>query len=124
MMVAFIITFGLVIFLMGAVVSLEPTRFFTKLNNLKTELFVYVAAVAVRLVLGILLVFNASQSGFPLTIKFIGWLSIIAAVVLSVIGHGQFIRLMSWVLKCLEPYAHFAGYLAIVFGGFLLIAFV
>lgn len=124
MMVAFIITFGLVIFLIGAVVSLEPTRFFTTLSNRKTELFVYVAAVSVRLVLGILLVFNASQSGFPLTIKFIGWLSIIAAVVLSVIGHGQFIRLISWVLKCLEPYARFAGYLAIVFGGFLLIAFV
>jgi len=65
MMVAFIITFGLVIFLIGAVVSLEPTRFFTTLNNRKTELFVYVAAVSVRLVLGILLVFNASQSGFP-----------------------------------------------------------
>lgn len=124
MMIAFIIAFGLVIFLMGAVVLFDPDSVFITLNKRRNELSVFVIAIAIRLVLGVLLVLKAGQSSFPLSISVIGWLSIITAVFLCVIGHGHFIRLISWTLKLLAPHARFAGFFAIGFGGFLLYAFV
>lgn len=124
MIVALIIAFALMMFLAGVLIIIEPKHSLRTLSQRKNELLVYIAAVAVRLVIGVSLVVKARESGFPVTVEAIGYLFIIAAVLLSLIGHGQFIRLISWVLNRLSAYARIGGFFAILFGGFLLYAFV
>ncbi|MBW2252864.1 MAG: hypothetical protein JRF60_20180 [Deltaproteobacteria bacterium] len=56
--------------------------------------------------------------------KLIGWLSIVAAIFLSVMGRRNFNRLMSWALSLSKPLGHVGGVLAVAFGAFLIYAFV
>lgn len=123
-MIVLILAFGLLLFLSGIVIVIEPTSILVFLNHYKNERFVYVCAIAARLIVGVSLVVTASRAVFPLTIGVIGWLFIVSAVFLGVIGHGQFIRLMRWVLHRFAPHARLAGGLGIGLGGFLMYAFV
>jgi hypothetical protein len=78
----------------------------------------------VRLVLGALLVTQADLSRFPLTIELLGWLAIVAALVLAAIGRRNFQRLLVWVLSVMAPFQRAAGVFAAGFGAFLIYAFV
>ena len=123
-MIVLIFAFGLLLFLSGIVIVIEPTSILVFLNHYKNERFVYVCAIAARLIVGVSLVVTASRAVFPSSISVIGWLFIVSAVFLGVIGHGQFIRLMRWVLHRFASHARLAGGLGIGLGGFLMYAFV
>ncbi|MBW2565251.1 MAG: hypothetical protein JRE29_14800 [Deltaproteobacteria bacterium] len=88
------------------------------------KLVLHIIAVAVRLVIGVLLIYQSSVSKFPFVIEIIGWLSIVAAIFLSVMGRRNFNRLMSWALSLSKPLGHVGGVLAVAFGAFLIYAFV
>ena len=118
-----IIAFSLAMFLAGAVIMIQPADLLKYLGKQTTHIGVYIAAIVVRLLMGFLLISRADQAKFPLIVELIGWVFLLSSVVLAVIQHGQFIRLLSWVLIRFSPYARFAGFLAGVFGGFLLYAF-
>jgi len=47
----------------------------------------------------VLLLSLSGASRYPLAIEIIGWVSIIAAMFLSIIGRDNFKRLMSWALS-------------------------
>jgi len=81
-------------------------------------------AIVVRLILGALLVLQSDLSKYPLVIEFLGWLSIVAALSLVVMGHQNFIRLMSWALNVLKPFGRVGGVFGTAFGGFLVHAYV
>jgi len=53
-------------------------------------------AVAVRVVLGIGLLFAAPASKFPVLFNWLGFLALIAAVALPVIGRSRMIALLDW----------------------------
>ena len=84
----------------------------------------YVTAVVIRLVLGVLLIYQSDVSRYPVVIEIIGWLSITAAVFFTVIGHGNFCRIMDWAFSLLKPWGRAGGVLAACFGAFLVHAFV
>jgi len=81
-------------------------------------------AVTVRLIIGALLIAQASLSKFPLVIEILGWLSIVASMTFAVMGRHNFKRLMSWALSLLKPFGRVGGAFAAIFGAFLIYAFI
>ena len=123
-MTLFIICFGVLTFLAGLVIVINPEIIFGYLRLNLDKPGVHILAVMVRLVLGVLLVYQSSAAKFPVVIEVIGWLSIVAAITLTIIGRQNFNRLMSWALNFLKDYGRVGGILAATFGAFLIYAFV
>lgn len=123
-MTSLIIAFGLMTFLAGVIIVVNPEIIFGIIRNNLEKVSLQVLAIGIRVVLGILLIQYASQSKFPTVIEIIGWLSIAAAVTFSLIGRRRFLSLMTWALSLLKPYGRVGGLIAMAFGGFLIYAFV
>ena len=123
-MTVLIIIFGALTLLAGIVIVINPEVIFGFLRNNLDKLELHILAVVVRLILGVLLIDQSSISKFPFVIEIIGWLSIVAAIFLAVLGRGNFKRLMSWALSLVKPIGRVGGVLAVAFGAFLIYAFV
>ena len=114
---------GVLIFLLGVVIVISPARITDYLRKYKNHAALRIAAVIARLLIGILLVSQADSSRFPLVIKLIGGFSIIAAVVLWLMGSRNFHRLMSWTLSRANLYMRAGGVIGVVLGAFIVFAF-
>ncbi len=115
-----ILIFALFVLFAAVVILTSPstvTQFLQKHHASKT---IFGSAVAVRLVVGLVLVAEASQSRFPLTLEVLGWVFILAAIFLLAMRHHNFVRLIKWVLEKFDPYARIGGVIAALFGVFLL----
>lgn len=123
-MTELIIIFGALTFLTGVVIVINPEVIFGYLRRNLDKPAIHILAIAVRLILGALLILQSDLSKYPLIIEILGWLSIVAALSLAVMGHQNFIRLMSWALNFLKPFGRVGGVFATAFGGFLVHAFV
>jgi len=123
-MTLLIIIFGFLTLLAGIVIVINPEVIFGFLRNNLDKLVLHILAVVVRLFLGVLLICQSNISEFPFVIEVIGWLSIVAAIFLAVIGRRNFNRLMSWALSLSKPFGRVGGVLAVAFGAFLIYAFV
>ncbi|MCG7922376.1 MAG: hypothetical protein N0C81_19255 [Candidatus Thiodiazotropha lotti] len=122
-MISVIILFGALILIAGLIILTSPGIVLSYLKDKQEEPGLHILAVTVRLILGIFLISQSSQSKFPLIIEVLGWLSVIAAVVLTVIGRNGFRGLMSWALSIAKTYGRIGGLLAAAFGAFLIYAF-
>ncbi len=123
-MTVIIIVFGTLLLLAGIAIVTSPDVVFGPLRNNSEKLLLHVLAVVVRLILGILLITQADLSKFPLLVEIIGWLSVIAAIVLALMGRNNFMRLMSWAFSLLKPFGRYGGMLVTLFGAFLIYVFV
>jgi hypothetical protein len=119
-----IILFGAFILLAGLVILISPETIFIYLRQNYQKIEIYALAIVVRLILGALLVYQASVSKFPLVIGLLGWLSLIAAIIFAVMGHNRFSQLMSWALNSLSRFPRIAGVFACALGLFLVYAIV
>ncbi len=119
-----IIFFGLMMFLAGVIIVVNPEIIFGLVRNNLEKVSLHVLAIGVRLFIGILLIQYAGESKFPTIIEILGWFFIAAAVVFSVIGRRHFLSLVSWAFSLLKPYGQVGGVMSILFGGFLIYAFV
>jgi hypothetical protein len=91
-------------------------------NNMeKTSLFIF--AIVVRLVFGILFMAAARESKYPSIIKFFGYLFIIATIILIFLGQESFQDFITLIIPEVRPFAPVIGLLVIGFGGFLIYAF-
>jgi hypothetical protein len=123
-MALIIIIFGALTFLAGIIIMIKPENIFGLLSKHIEKLLVHILAVAVRLVLGLLFISQSDTSKFPLVMEIIGWLSIVAALFFAVIGHKNFIRIISWALSLAKPIGRLGGFIALCFGAFLVYAFI
>jgi hypothetical protein len=53
-------------------------------------------AVVVRFTVGVLLVLAAPHSRFPLAFEMLGWLAIVAALLIPFVGRDRIARLLDW----------------------------
>ncbi len=116
-MTVLIIIFGAMTLLAGIVIVINPEVIYGFLRNNLDKLVLHILAVVIRLVIGALLIYQSNISKFPLVIEVIGWLSIVAAIFLSVMGRRNFNRLMSWALSLVKPIGRVGGALAADNGG-------
>ena len=110
--------------LAGISLITKPEIIIRVLRDNSNKLWLHIGAVVVRLLLGALLIYQASVSRFPVTMEVIGWIAIFAAIVFTIIGRNNFKRLISWAFSLVEPFGRIGGVLAICFGSFLIYAFV
>lgn len=123
-MTLLIIIFGALTLLAGIVLGINPQVIFGLLRNHLEKPLLHILSVVIRLVLGALLITQANMSRFPFVIEVLGWLSIVAAICLGVMGRRNFNRLMLWALSLSKPLSRVGGIIAVGFGAFLVYAFV
>ena len=123
-MTVLIIIFGALTLLAGIVIVINPEVIFGFLRNNLDKLVLHILAVVIRLILGALLIYQSNIAKFPFVIEVIGWLSIVVAIFLAVMGRRNFNRLMSWALSLSKPFSRVGGILAVSFGAFLIYVFV
>ena len=123
-MTLLMIIFGFLTLLAGIVIVINPEVILGFLRNNLDKLVLHILAVVIRLALGALLIYQSNISKFPFVIEVIGWLSIVAAIFLAVMGRRNFNRLISWALSLSKPFGRIGGILAVAFGAFLIYAFV
>lgn len=123
-MTVFIIIFGTLTCLAGIVILVSPEIIFGFLRKHSDEIELQILAVAIRLVLGAFLIYQAGASKYPFVIEIIGWLSIAAALFFAVIGRNNFSKLMAWALSLVKTLGRVGGVIASAFGAFLIHAFI
>lgn len=119
-----IILFSTATIVAGILILIKPEVVFGLIRKHSESLSVHVLAVVIRLIIGIALIIAATDSKYPTTILIIGWLSIVAASLIGIMGRTNFKRLISWVLGVVPSFGRIGGAIAIIFGGFLLYAVV
>ena len=115
-----IILFSAATIIAGIIIVVNPETIFGLLRRKLDSLGMHILAVVVRIILGVALIICAAESKYPTTILILGWISIIAACVLGIIGRTKFMALMSWALGLAPSLGRMGGVLAILFGGFLI----
>ena len=119
-----IIIFATATVITGIVIVINPETVFGLLRRKMDSLGLHISAVVVRLIIGAALVMYAAESRYPTAILILGWISIVAACVLGIMGRTKFKGLMSWALGLAPTFGRLGGILAILFGGFLIHAVV
>ena len=116
-----ILLFGIVVCGISIWALFFPERLLQMIMAINDKKVTYLAAVGVRLFLGVTLVLAAPDSAFPVVFEVIGWLTIFAAVILSLLGKGLQRKLATWFsgLSRLEVRGWLM--LAIAFGLFLMV---
>ena len=77
-------------------------------------------AVIVRLLLGLALIIVAPDSRFPLTFEALGWIAILAAVVLALMGRNRVRSLVGWFERFSPAVVRLWLLFGMAFGGFLI----
>ena len=111
--------FGLAICVAGLMILIAPDRFKALMNRWHGRPR-FVFAVIVRVFLGALLWFAAANLKFPLVIKIIAAISILAAVVLLVVGQKRMDRFVDWWMRMPDNVLRIWSIVAFAFGGFLI----
>jgi len=115
-----IILFGIATIVAGVIIVINPDTVFGLWRRKLESLGLHILAVVVRIILGAALIICAAGSKYPTAILILGWISIVAAAVLGIMGRTKFKRLMSWALNVAPSFGRLGGLLAILFGGFLI----
>jgi len=118
-----IFLFGILISLAGVSLVFAPEIIFGFIETNQENLPIYIAAIGVRLILGILFVRLANESKYPLAIKILGIFFIFAAIFLMVIGQEGMQNLITSFIPIFKPYTLFVGLGTMAFSSFLIYAF-
>ncbi len=110
--------FGVLICLAGLVILIFPDQFRNAMNKWTGQPR-FLFAVIIRVLFGALLLSEAANLKFPLAMKIIGAISILAAVVLLLIGQERMDRFIDWWMKQSDNLLRVSSVLAIAFGAFL-----
>ncbi len=114
-----VILIGVIVAVLSAWGLAVPDRLIALVSSAMHERWGMLVAVIVRLLLGAALILAAPASRFPALFEILGWLAIVAAVVLLVMGRDRMRALIGWFAGM--PSAAVRIWLAfgLAFGGFL-----
>ena len=119
-----VMLFGAATIAAGIIIVINPESVFGFMRRKLNSLGLHIFAVVVRIIIGVALIICAAESKYPTAIIILGWISIVAASVLGIMGRANFKRLMLWALSVVPSFGRIGGLLAILFGSFLLYAVV
>ena len=114
---------GILFLLIGISLLIKPEIIIGWIKDNVENTSLYISAIVVRLVLGILFIIAAKESKYPGVIKFFGYITIIAAIIFIFMGHERFQDSISSLIPVFKPYAPVIGLVGMAFGGFLVYAF-
>ncbi len=115
-----IAVFGVLICLAGLVILLAPEKFRNVMNRFDGQPR-YLFAIIARIIIGAILLWEASNLKFPLAMQIIGGISIVAAIVLLLMGRDRMDRMIDWFMaKMTDNIMRGWSVLAFAFGAFLI----
>ncbi len=123
-MVELIVAIGLLLVVASTVILVKPNLVFGYLLNHIEKYYIYWSAIVARLLIGLLLISLSSESLFPLITRILGFITLGVGAVLLMIGKENFQNLGKKVLNMAEPFGRIGGILGLVFGLFLIHAFI
>ncbi len=121
-MIYLILIYGALTCIAGIAISIKPDAIFGFIGARSESLGVHVLAIVVRLVLGAALLSYSAASKFPLTFQVLGWLTLVAAIIMALLGRTRFKTLIAWAVRVPSLYKRIGGFIAMLFGGFLFYA--
>ena len=113
---------GIFILLLGFSFLIKPDYVFGWIEDNANNQSLYIMAIVIRLILGFLFIISANASKYPVFLKILGYIAIIAAIVLIFIGQNGFQDLISSVFSHIKSYTAVIGIVALAFGAFLMYA--
>lgn len=118
---AVVLLFGIVLSVLAVWGISQPLRFREAISTVIEKRSGFYLAIGTRLLLGAALMTAASFSRFPRTFSVFGWIAIVAAVVLFLIGRRRFRDFAAWWLrKFSDPFMRVWLLAAVAFGAFLI----
>lgn len=113
-----ILLFGIFLIIAGLALTTRPGFVVGQLLKNSDSFGLHFFAVSVRIVIGVVFIAGAAGSRYPLIINFFGWLAIITALVLCVIGREKFKCLIKWMGNITPPLQRLMGFLTFLLGCF------
>lgn len=116
---------GVVMVLGGAVLVLsawgilQPGKLIKLVTSVLDQKWGLYFGVVVRLVLGAALITSAPISSFPLVFEVLGYLAILAALALIIVGHERTRKIIGWFAQLRTPAIRLWLLFGMAFGGFL-----
>ncbi|NKB33685.1 MAG: hypothetical protein GKR91_11360 [Pseudomonadales bacterium] len=104
-LIAFFLSF---MFLAGLLLLVSPALVLDTIHAQARSKGIRIAAILVRLVLGIALILIAADTSYPTVITFFGALFLVAAIVIAVMPKDSFGDLLAWA----SSFPHWAARLA------------
>lgn len=123
-MILAIYLFAVLLLAAGIILLVKPSFVLDFIVTYSETTSLYAGAIVVRLLLGALLLAVADLSRYPAVVAVIGWIALLAALVFLVIGQNRFQQMLKWIIGKIRPWGRMGGVAALVFGFFLLYAFV
>jgi hypothetical protein len=123
-MITIILLISALISIAGIVLMIRPSFVIGFIESCSDQVWVYIFAVGLRLVMGLLLIQQAAYSRFPLIIEIFGWVLLAAALFLAALGRKRFTRFIKWIIEKMNLFIRAGGLFAVAFGAFLIYAFV
>lgn len=121
-MTVIVLVFGVLIFIGGLTALLKPSYIFSIFSKYGDSIGLHVFAIITRIILGIALLFAAGDSKYPLLLKILGALTLLAVIILGAIGRERFKKLIKWSLSFKPNAQRVMGFVGIIFGAFLFYA--
>ncbi len=110
---------GVAICLAGLIILITPEKFRNIMNRFAGQPR-FLFAVIARILIGAILLYEAANLRFMLAMQIIGGISILAAVVLLLMGLGRMDRMIDWFMsKMADNVMRVWSVFAIDFGAFL-----
>ena len=118
-----VILFGILLILAGLSLVVDPDIVYNFIIDKGENLWLYIVAIGVRLLLGFFLVKTASSARYPMVMRILGYLFILAAVIFIFMGREHFQDIITSLIPELRPFGRVGGLLSMAFGGFIVYAF-
>jgi hypothetical protein len=116
-----VVLFGLIIIAVGIVAIVWPEQSFAVVLHWPAEVLLFVA-VAVRVVLGVVLILAAPHCRFPKTMYVLGVVYLIGALVIGLLGTSRLQSLGQWWFHQPPMFLQFAYAAVVILGAFLVYA--
>ena len=118
-MLEVVLAFGLLIAVVGALGVVSPRTLAAGVRRLWASGFGMTAAVGVRVVLGVALIFAAPETRFPMTIRVLGIVALVAAFAIPILGRERLDRMVTWWM--VQPASRQRGWcvITLAFGAFV-----
>lgn len=113
--------FGVLVAGVGLLGVIRPDRLMAWISQWRGASRLWFAA-GLRLVLGVVLLLAAPQCRAPEVIRILGWITLVAALLLPLLGARRFDAFVDWWLAREPGFIRTWSLLAVAVGGFLIYA--
>ena len=110
---------GVAICLAGLIILISPKKFRNVMNYFAGQQR-FLFAVIARIIIGAILLLEAPNLKFTFAVQIIGGISILAAVVLLLMGQERMDRIIDWFMRLSDEVFRFASVVSIAFGAFFI----